>query len=136
MSEVKYRADLYSKGERIEGHITVNEHIFVLSRIMPALSRKLFGCLDTFEVPISYLECYQVKSSKIVIGIKGLPEFPRFRCKKHQDLIEEIRMYNPQFRMYASNEITSEFNWRGLIEWGICILAVAGYILLQKMGIL
>ena len=132
---MKYRADLYSNGERIEGHITVNEQNFVWSPIIPALSRKLFG-LDTFEVPISDLEGYQVKSSKIVIGIKGLPEFPRFRCKKHQDLIEEIRKFNPQFRMYASNEITSEFNWRGLIELGICILAVAGYIFLQKMGIL
>ncbi len=38
--------------------------------------------------------------------------------------------------MYASNEITSEFNWRGLIELGICILAVVGYILLKKMGVL
>lgn len=38
--------------------------------------------------------------------------------------------------MYASNEVTSEFNWRGLIELGICILAVALYIFLQKMGIL
>lgn len=132
---MKYRADLYSNGERIEGHITVDEHLFVWSPIIPALSRKLFG-LDTFEVPISDLEGYQVKNSKIVIGIKGLPEIPRFRCKKYQDLVEEIRKYNSQFRMYASNEITSEFNWRGLIELGICILAVAGYILLQKMGIL
>ncbi len=79
---MKYRADLYSNGERIEGHITDDEHLFVWSPIIPALSRKLFG-LDTFEVPISDLEGYQVKSSKIVIGIKGLPEFPRFRCKKY-----------------------------------------------------
>lgn len=132
---MKFRADLYSNGQRVEGHITVNEHTFVWSPIIPVLSRKLFG-VDTFEVPISDLEGYQVKSSKIVIGIKGLPEHPRFRCKKYQDLVEEIRKYNSQFRMYASNEITSEFNWRGLVELGICILAAAGYILLQKMGIL
>ena len=132
---MKYRADLYSNGQRIEGHITVNEHTFVWSPIIPKLSRILFG-LDTFEVPILDLEGYQVKSSKIVIGIKGLPEFPKFRCKKYQELVEEIRKYNTQFRMYASNEITSEFNWRGLIELGICILAVVGYILLKKMGIL
>ena len=132
---MKYRADLYSNGQRIEGYITVNEHTFVWSPIHPALSRKLFG-LDTFEVPIVDLEGYQVKSSKIVIGIKGLSEFPRFRCKKYQDLIEEIREYNPQFRAYASNEIESIFNWKGLIEWGICILIVLGYFFLKKIGVL
>lgn len=60
---MKYRADLYSNGERIEGHITVDEQFFVWSPIIPALSRKPFG-LDTFEVPISDLEGYQVKKFK------------------------------------------------------------------------
>lgn len=132
---MKYRADLYSNGQWFEGHITIDKEQFVWSPILPWATRKLFG-IDTFEVPISDLEGYQRKGNKLIVGIKGWPELPRFRCKKYQDLIEEICKYNSQFRMYASNEISSQFNWQGLIEWGICILAVAGYILLQKIGIL
>ena len=32
---MKYRADLYSNGERIEGHITVDNLLFVWSPIIP-----------------------------------------------------------------------------------------------------
>jgi len=132
---MKFRADLYSGGERIEGHIIIDEQLFIWKPFIPKLARKLFG-VDVFEVPLVDLEGYQQKGKKLIIGIHGYNEFPRFRTKHSQEIIAAIQANNHKFRMYASNEVTSEFNWRGLIELGICILAVALYIFLQKMGIL
>lgn len=132
---MKYRSDLYSGGQRIEGHIIVDEQLFIWKPFLPSISKQLLG-IDVFEVPIADLEGYKQKGKDLVIGIHGLGEYPRFYTKHSKEIIEAIKNTNPLFRMYSTTEITEEFNWQGLIELGICIIIVVIIIFLKKIGVL
>lgn len=126
MSEVKFGADLLVDGQRVGGHIIIDDNKLTWKPVLSKLTNKLTG-ISTFEIPIENVEGYKKSGSKLVLGITGYSEYPCFYTLKSQDIVDTISSMNPAFRMYASNEIEGNRNWNEILIWIVIIAGILIY---------
>lgn len=103
MAKSKFGADLYTEdGQRVGGHIYITSDTFTWKPI-----RFLFygAGIDDIVFPISQLEGYKKTALTLAVGVKGYSELFPFYTWKGASIIEAIRLYNPDFGMYDSNEV-------------------------------
>jgi hypothetical protein len=100
--EKKFGADLCTPNGGIGGHIYVSDTTFLWKPV-----RFLFigSGVDNIEFPISQLKGYVKSGQKLSIGFKGYSDLVTFYTWKGNSIIETIKSVNPDFHMFASDEV-------------------------------
>lgn len=103
MANNKFGADYYTPDGRVGGHIYITPNTF---KWQPVRFLFIGAGINDIEFPLSQLEGYKKDGTTLYIGVKGYSDLFPFYTWKGRSIVDVIRSYNPEFRMYASNEVS------------------------------